>query len=62
MEMTKVTEEWQVDTLEQAEGLIEKAKADNTFTLAKYSCDKKEKKLKGEVVDSWFVVKLTKTF
>jgi hypothetical protein len=62
MEMTKVTEEWQVDTLEQAEGLIEKAKADSTFTLAKYSCDKKEKKLKGEVVDSWFVVKLTKTF
>ena len=61
-EITKITEEWTVDTEEEAKTLIEKAKNDNSFELVKYSCDKKEKKSKGEVVASWFALKLTKKF
>ena len=61
-EISKITEEWIANTEEEAKDLIEKAKLDNTYELTKYSSDKKEKKSKGEVVDSWFVVKLTKTF
>lgn len=61
-EISKITEEWIANTEEEAKALIEKAKLDNTYELTKYSSDKKEKKSKGEVVDSWFVVKLTKTF
>lgn len=61
-EISKITEEWIANTEEEAKTLIEKAKLDNTYELTKYSSDKKEKKSKGEVVDSWFVVKLTKTF
>lgn len=61
-EISKITEEWVVDTEEEAKALIEKAKADDTFVLSKYSCDKKEKKSKGEVIATWYVVKLTKSF
>ena len=40
----------------------EKTKEDTSFELIKYSSDKKEKKSKGEVVDSWYSLKLTKKF
>ena len=61
-EITKITEEWIVDTEEEVKVLIEKAKEDTSFELIKYSSDKKEKKSKGEVVDSWYSLKLTKKF
>ena len=61
-EISKITEEWIVDTEEEAKALIEKAKEDTSFELIKYSSDKKEKKSKGEVVDSWYSLKLTKKF
>lgn len=61
-EIAKITEEWTVDTEEEAKALIEKAKADDSFVLSKYSCDKKEKKSKGEVVAEWYIVKLTKSY
>lgn len=62
VEISKITEEWIVDTEEEAKELIEKAKTADTFELAKYSCDKKEKKSKGEVIATWYNVKLTKSF
>ena len=61
-EIVKITEEYIVDTEEEAKALIEKAKEDTSFELIKYSSDKKEKKSKGEVVDSWYSLKLTKKF
>jgi hypothetical protein len=61
-EIVKITEEYIVDTEEEAKALIEKAKADTSFELIKYSSDKKEKKSKGEVIDSWYSLKLTKKF
>jgi hypothetical protein len=61
-EISKITEEWIADTEEEAKALIEEAKKDNTCELIKYSSDKKEKKSKGEVIDTWFSVKLTKKY
>lgn len=61
-EIVKVTEEYIVDTEEEAKALIEKAKEDTSFELIKYSSDKKEKKSKGEVIDSWYSLKLTKKY
>ena len=61
-EIVKITEEYIVDTEEEVKALIEKAKADTGFELIKYSSDKKEKKSKGEVIDSWYSLKLTKKF
>ena len=51
-----------VDTEAEADALIQSAKEDASFILKKYDRAFKEKKSKGEVVDSWFVVKLTKEF
>ena len=61
-EISKITEEWIVDTEEEVTELIEKAKNDTGSELIKYSFDKKEKKSKGEVIDTWFVLKLTKKY
>lgn len=61
-EISKITEEYIVDTEEEVKALIEKAKADTSFELIKYSSDKKEKKSKGEVIDTWYSLKLTKKF
>lgn len=53
------TETYRVDTEPEADALIEEAKAEG---LNKYSCTYKEAKQKGEVVDSWYRVVLTKNF
>lgn len=53
-------ETYRVESEEEAEVLIEEAKA--AGTLNKYSCTYKEKKSKGEVVDDWYRVTLTKVF
>lgn len=57
-----VTENYRVDSESEAKELIESAKADNHFVLIKYTSQYKERKQKGEVVDSWWKVSLTKSF
>ena len=42
--------------------MINEAKADTKYVLTKYNCEKKERKQKGEVVDSYFKVSLVKSF
>ena len=42
--------------------MIEEAKSDNHFILKKYSSEYKEKKQKGEVVNTYYKVTLTKAF
>ena len=56
------TEVYRADTESEATDLIESAKRSRDYTLVKYGRDYKEKKQKGEVVDSWFKVSLTKVF
>lgn len=55
-----VTETYRVDTEHEADVLLEEAKISGD--LNKYSCVYKEKKSKGEVLESWYRVSLTKHF
>lgn len=60
--LLKVVETYRADTEEEVKTLINEAKADSSFELAKYSSEFKEKKSKGEVIDSAFQVVLTKNY
>lgn len=60
--LTIVTETYRVDSEDEASRLIEEAKKSNQYTLAKYSSVYKERKQKGEVIDAWHRVSLTKVF
>jgi hypothetical protein len=56
------TETYRVDSEEAVEAILEEAKNDSNYTLVKYSSTYKEKKEKGEVVDYWYRLTLTKAF
>jgi hypothetical protein len=53
---------YRVGSEAEAVKLIEDAKSDNHFILSKYENQFKERKQKGEVVDSYWKVTLTKNF
>lgn len=55
-------ETYRVDTEEEVQKLIEEAKKDGRYSLAKYTRAYKDKKQKGEIVESWYRVSLTKEF
>ena len=56
------TETYRVDSEEAVEAILEEAKNDGNYTLVKYSSTYKEKKEKGDVVDYWYRLTLTKAF
>lgn len=61
----ETTESYRVDSEKEVEELIEKMKNDameNGYILKSYNSTLKEKKAKGEIVDSAFLVKFTKVF
>ena len=60
--LTQVTETYRIDTEEQVISTIEEAKNDTRFSLVKHTSQYKERKAKGEVVDAWYKVTLTKQF
>jgi hypothetical protein len=60
--LLRVDETYRTDTEAEAAQLINEAKADNKFELAKYTSVKKQKKAKGEICDEWTRVTLTKVF
>lgn len=60
--LVSATEVYRVDNEESAAALIDEAKAETKYILAKYSSVKKEKKAKGEIVDEWYQVALVKKF
>lgn len=60
--LISVTENYRVDSEAEVETMLEEAKNDNNFILSKYTSTFKEQKAKGEVVDTWYKVSLTKTF
>lgn len=60
--LISTTEVYRVDDEPAVATLIENAKHDSSYELAKYSSTKKEKKSKGEVLDTWYQVSLTKKF
>lgn len=62
-EIQKQTDEIRVETEEQAKGLIEnfKQKArEEGYEITSYTSTLKEKKSKGEIIDSYYIVKIVK--
>ena len=60
--LTQVTETYRIDSEEEVKEAIDEAKAAKNYTLTKYTSQYKERKAKGEVIDAWYKVTLTKTF
>lgn len=60
--LIKTTEEHRADSEAEAAELIDDAKHDSRYILAKYSSVKKETKQKGEVIDDYYIVTLVKVF
>lgn len=57
-----VVETHRADSEEEAALLIEEAKNSSKYTLLKYTSVYKERKSKGEVIDAYYKVTLTKRF
>lgn len=55
-----VVETYRVDSEAESDQLIEEARDSDIFTLTKTSSQKKEVKAKGEVIDEYYLVSLTK--
>jgi predicted glycosyltransferase len=60
--LIETTEVYRVNTESAATELIEAAKKDPQYVLKKYTSVKKEKKAKGEIIDEFYKVTLTKLF
>lgn len=60
--LTICVETYRVDTETEAATLINSAKTATEFALIKYNCEHKERKQKGEIIDEYYKVTLTKGF
>lgn len=63
--LMKTTDVYRVDTEEEAMGMIEDAKEkqmEGGFNVSKSGYVLKTKKSKGEIVDSWYICTIEKTF
>lgn len=60
--LIQTVETYRADTEAEAQGIITEAKQADEYTLTKYSSEKKEVKAKGEVIDEYYKVSLTKVF
>lgn len=60
--LIQTTEIYRADSEVEAQEIIGAAKAAAEYTLTKYSSEKKEVKAKGEVVDEYYKISLTKAF
>ena len=60
--LLEVTEKYRADTENEALQMIQDAKESSQYVLKKQSYTYKEAKQKGEVVDCWWNVSLTKVF
>lgn len=60
--LVSTTETYRVDTEAEATQAIEEAKKDGSYVLGKYTSEHKERKSKGEVIDEYWKLTLTKLF
>lgn len=60
--LVSTTETYRVDTENEATRAIEEAKQDSSYVLGKYTSEHKERKSKGEVIDEYWKLTLTKLF
>ena len=60
--LVSAIETYRVDTEREATEAIEEAKQDGSYVLGKYTSEHKERKSKGEVIDEYWKLTLTKLF
>ena len=60
--LIEVTEVYRVDSEDEVARIIKEAKEDDICELVKHTSIKKERKAKGELIDSWYKLSLTKRF
>jgi len=60
--LLETTESYRVSSEKEVTELIENAKKDTHYILKKHTSQVKERKQKGEIVDTWYKVTLTKYF
>lgn len=60
--LIQTVETYRANSEAEAKGVIEEAKSAGEYTLTKYASEKKEVKAKGEVIDEYYKVTLTKVF
>lgn len=60
--LIKTVEQYRCDTEDEAVAFINAAKEDTTYTVLKTSNELKTSKQKGEIVDEWKRVTITKEF
>ena len=60
--LIKTTEVYRCDTEQEANALIKEAKESNLYTVSKTSSEIKTLKQKGEIIDEWRRVTITKVF
>ena len=60
--LIQTTEVYRADSEAEAQEIISAAKTAEEYTLTKYSSEKKEVKAKGELVDEYYKISLTKAF
>ena len=56
------TEVYRFSSEDEATNFIEAAKKESGYVLTKHTVEYKERKQKGEVVDSWWKLSITKQF
>ena len=60
--LIKTTEVYRCDSEQEAKNLIEEAKQSSLYTVTKSSSEIRTLKQKGEIVDEWRRVTITKSF
>lgn len=60
--LIKVTEQYRCDSEQEAKRLIDEAKQSHQYTVTKTSSEIKTLKQKGEIIDEWRRVLITKEF
>ena len=60
--LISVIETYRVDSEDEVARMIKEAKEDDTCELVKHSSVKKERRQKGEIIDAWYRLSLTKLF
>lgn len=60
--LIKTTEVYRVETEEQAKNFIEEQKQNDAYEVVKYSSERKDRKVKGEVAEEWMRVTIVKSF
>lgn len=58
--LLNTTEVYRADSEAQAQELINEAK--QKYDVIKYNCERKDEKVKGEIVETWYKVTINKFF